>query len=413
MADQHNDNIPAVGNQIANDIPDIKENLEYHLDLFNNFCGTVSKTDATGVYPGDWGRTAITSSDTLDDTHYWIDIDASGGAVTLTLPAAATAAAGRYYLVKLNDATNACIIDGDGAETIDGEATISLTLADEAIMVICDGSGWNVLFHYAPATASGKSNPLPRGYLGGLKLSRDAGDTSHDINITAGECRDSTNAQNIVLPAEITKQIDNTWAAGDDAGGLEDGDSVGNTEWFHVHLLYSPSTGVVDAGFDTSITATNLLADVAAAAAGHTIYRRIGAVLTDGSANILAFSQLGDEFLWDNPPLDHNGSATGTNAVTIALATPLGIKTHAIFNVYGFDGTAYNIYFSSLYISDEVPSSTAAPLGGLSAIGNDAVGGRVKVRTNTSSQIRYRCSQNVDNLRVSWLGYIDRRGKDD
>ena len=413
MADQHNDNIPAVGNQIANDIPDIKENLEYHLDLFNNFCGTVSKTDATGVYPGDWGRTAITSNDTLDDTHYWIDIDASGGAVTLTLPAAATAAAGRYYLVKLNDATNACIIDGDGAETIDGEATISLTLADEAIMVICDGSGWNVLFHYAPATASGKSNPLPRGYLGGLKLSRDAGDTSHDINITAGECRDSTNAQNIVLPAEITKQIDNTWAAGDDAGGLEDGDSVGNTEWFHVHLLYSPSTGVVDAGFDTSITATNLLADVAAAAAGHTIYRRIGAVLTDGSANILAFSQLGDEFLWDNPPLDHNGSATGTNAVTIALATPLGIKTHAIFNVYGFDGTAYNIYFSSLYISDEVPSSTAAPLGGLSAIGNDAVGGRFKVRTNTSSQIRYRCSQNVDNLRVSCLGYIDRRGKDD
>jgi len=34
MADQHNSNIPAVGNQISADIPDIKENLEFHKDAF-------------------------------------------------------------------------------------------------------------------------------------------------------------------------------------------------------------------------------------------------------------------------------------------------------------------------------------------------------------------------------------------
>ena len=34
MADQHNDNIPALTNSIAEDVVDIKENLEFHKDCF-------------------------------------------------------------------------------------------------------------------------------------------------------------------------------------------------------------------------------------------------------------------------------------------------------------------------------------------------------------------------------------------
>ncbi|MHC4397618.1 MAG: hypothetical protein ACYS1A_18395 [Planctomycetota bacterium] len=419
MADQHNDNIPAVGNQIANDIPDIKENLEYHLDLFQNFCGTVSKTDATGVYPGSWGRTAISSDDTLDDTHYWVDVDTSGADVTLTLPVAATAGSDRYYIIKLNDATNQCIIDGDTAETIDGEAIVTLTQADETIMIICDGSNWNILFHYAPKAASGKALPLPRSYLAGLTLSNDT-DADHDINITAGECRDSTNAYNIVLPSEITKQIDATWAAGNDAGGMEAADAVGNTEWFHVHLLYSPSTGVVDAGFDTSVTATNLLADAAVVTAGHTIYRRIGAVLTDGTANILAFTQVGDEFIWSDPPLDIN--LTNIAAETTAsqtLSAPLGVKTEAIINAVVSRGgsNSARTYLRSPDASNEAASDSAAPLktlgnsdGTINAVSN------IQIKTGTSSEI-YSISKASaganTTLRIVTLGYKDRRGKDD
>jgi hypothetical protein len=40
MADQHNANIPAVGNQIVADIPDIKENLEWHKDVFGRLFST-------------------------------------------------------------------------------------------------------------------------------------------------------------------------------------------------------------------------------------------------------------------------------------------------------------------------------------------------------------------------------------
>lgn len=45
MADQHNSNIPAIGNTIAADIPDIKENLEFHKDAFQRIFATWSDTD--------------------------------------------------------------------------------------------------------------------------------------------------------------------------------------------------------------------------------------------------------------------------------------------------------------------------------------------------------------------------------
>jgi hypothetical protein len=45
MADQHNSNIPALTNQVAEDIPDIKENLEFHKDAFEKIFETWSASD--------------------------------------------------------------------------------------------------------------------------------------------------------------------------------------------------------------------------------------------------------------------------------------------------------------------------------------------------------------------------------
>lgn len=49
MADQHNDNIPAVGNQITSDVVDIKENLEFHKDCFEKLCDGWSNTATTDL----------------------------------------------------------------------------------------------------------------------------------------------------------------------------------------------------------------------------------------------------------------------------------------------------------------------------------------------------------------------------
>jgi hypothetical protein len=45
MPDQHNANIPALSNQVAEDIPDIKENLEFHRDSFERLFETWSTSD--------------------------------------------------------------------------------------------------------------------------------------------------------------------------------------------------------------------------------------------------------------------------------------------------------------------------------------------------------------------------------
>ncbi|MHC4748397.1 MAG: hypothetical protein ACYTFW_00850 [Planctomycetota bacterium] len=47
MADQHNSDIPAMGNQISADIPDIKENLEWHKDVLQMLAGWKAGTIAS------------------------------------------------------------------------------------------------------------------------------------------------------------------------------------------------------------------------------------------------------------------------------------------------------------------------------------------------------------------------------
>jgi hypothetical protein len=51
VADQHNENIPAVPNVIVTDIGKIKETLEYHKDVFQAITTGWSNTDTAGILP--------------------------------------------------------------------------------------------------------------------------------------------------------------------------------------------------------------------------------------------------------------------------------------------------------------------------------------------------------------------------
>ena len=288
-----------------------------------------------------------------------------------------------------------------------------------------DESTWNGVTTIAPSKnavrdeieviKSGTAVPLPRGYLSGLQMSNDT-DTDHDIAVAVGECRDADLSVNISLASIITKQIDATWAAGDDAGGMNDGEAVGNATWYHVHLLSSADGVTVDAGFDTSLTAATLLADTAVIAAGLTKYRRLGSVLTDGSANIIGFTQVGNEFLWDNPPADISG-AQPASALTRTLSVVIGVKVHAIVNAGMTHGATAPIflYLSSLDADDEAPSETSAPLATVTIVTatDYEPTGPHYIRTNVSGQIRSRASSADCTLIIATLGWIDRRGKDD
>ena len=81
---------------------------------------------------------------TVAVTDYVIFYDPSGGNSTVNLPAAASSS-GRIVIVKHTSASaNSVTVDGNGAETIDGNPTLVLG-AYQSATLICNGTGWFIL----------------------------------------------------------------------------------------------------------------------------------------------------------------------------------------------------------------------------------------------------------------------------
>jgi hypothetical protein len=71
--------------------------------------------------------------------------DATGGAFTITLPAAASAPRRRYVVKKIDASANVVTIQGNGAETIDGLNTQTLALQYDSLEVVCNGTAWFII----------------------------------------------------------------------------------------------------------------------------------------------------------------------------------------------------------------------------------------------------------------------------
>lgn len=83
-----------------------------------------------------------TSNYTAASNDNVILVDASGGAVTISLPAS-SGVSGRVYTVKKMDASgNNVVVDPNGGETIDGAGTNTLSSQYQSVTTICNGSAW-------------------------------------------------------------------------------------------------------------------------------------------------------------------------------------------------------------------------------------------------------------------------------
>ncbi len=67
-----------------------------------------------------------------------------GGSTTITLPEVASAGAGFSVAFKKIDNVNDVIIDGNGAEQIDGAASRTMKAQYEGLVLVCNGSSWDV-----------------------------------------------------------------------------------------------------------------------------------------------------------------------------------------------------------------------------------------------------------------------------
>lgn len=332
---------------------------------------------------------------TLSSTLTSIRLTTPGGSATFDAGEARI----RYRRLAMN-----LLQDGDSLIRVSDSGNGEIQIQGDGVQVATFTADGVVISGSVTADAFYGEVPLPTAYINGLILSNGT-DSDHDINISTGKARSEDDTANIALSSTMTKQIDATWAAGSDAGGLFSGSVAADTT-YHVFAIRKDD-GTVDAGFDTSVTASGI-------PSGYTSYRRIGSVMTDSSANITGFSQFGDEFLLKTPIFNLTTNP-GTSAVLETLSVPTGIQVLANIVIQFMDltpGATALLYVVTSPDQDDIDPAGANRDG---AVYTDAERNTMSrlIRTNTSGQIRTRVDQSNTDIKYGLTvhGWTDFRGK--
>lgn len=125
--------------------------LEHQVETMRPFMATAM----AGAQP-DWlsmGYTVVTANYTAGPENV-ILVDATSGAVTVTLPPLASMDRSFYYIKKTDSSGNAVTVDGDGSETIDGATTQSLGSQYDWLQIVAGLSEWHIIGQ-GPANAFG------------------------------------------------------------------------------------------------------------------------------------------------------------------------------------------------------------------------------------------------------------------
>lgn len=292
--------------------------------------------------------------------------------------------------------------------TID-TTTITLKQASDPTPTAEGDMQWSTLFDtFKVGDSSGTKRfwaGAAPGAITGCTIANNGSDATNDIDFAAGTVSDSTAAFYMTLGSTLTKRLDATWTVGNNQGGLFSG-SIANTT-YHCFIIMRPDTGVVDAGFDTSVTAANR-------PASYTYYRRIGSIVRSG-ATILAFSQLGDFFTLASLVQSYNSSTTGTSAVPVTLQVPVGLAVRSLINVSWTDFSPAAL--SYLVVGNGTGAAASSSnftmmMYGDAGLARASVSGQVQAVTNTSGQVSFRASSSSGNKTVTVItaGWIDSRG---
>lgn len=339
---------------------------------------------------------AITSNIKLSQERTIFLADASAGAIILTLPAAASIGSGYRVKIKKTEASgNSVTIATPGAETIDGLASLVMTEHNQAFELVTDDTNWYIENYYTTTLSVG----LPTNFITGLMISNSAGDAVNDVSISAGKARDSGDNINIVLSSPLIKRSDANWTQGGGVGGFPTALTRTVGVWYHVFVI-AKADGTVDGGYDTSLTATNLLAD----ASLFTYYKRVGAIRYI-AGTIAQFVGHEDtvtgtrSFYWLTPDVDlfRDTYADVADNVSVLVSTfvPAGLEIKAILHsnfvvaVSGVAGdTMHALYSPSRPSIASLSTYTATNLIYKSAAEAGYDANRVEVFTNIVSQVK-------------------------
>ena len=107
--------------------------------------GRISALEAGGVGAIYGKARSISTTGSVAADDYALFVDASGGAVTVNLPAVASNSGRVLNVKKVDSSGNAVTLDGNASETIDGATTLAIATQYQSYTVHCDGSAWWII----------------------------------------------------------------------------------------------------------------------------------------------------------------------------------------------------------------------------------------------------------------------------
>lgn len=233
-----------------------------------------------------------------------------------------------------------------------------------------------------------------------ITIANNATDTAHDIDISAGLMKFDDNTGQVITAA-LTKQIDNSWVAGNAQGGMDTGAVAANT-WYYVYAIYNPTTKATDALFTATYDSPTM-------PSGFTKKRYRGAVRTDGSANIRngSFTYNPDgsyKFRYKAGAIADFNSTNLTSETTITLSAPL--NTVALIS-NGWSGTTIGAHLLRVYQTDE-DNLTVGTTNATFATGTSMTNYSVDmIKVDGLSQIKARSSKTGGTIYINTTGWID------
>lgn len=335
-------------------------------------------------------------------------VDTEGAAASDTLSNIATTnmPEGRLLLIHIADGSRLVTVEheGGGAGQISLADSADLLLGETThwLMLLCDGTDWAEIARFGyeiTAEAWGVR------CLSGCTPTNDT-DTDHDVNISAGYhilTDGSGNYKQFHLAADLCKQIDAAWAAGDDAGGLADGLSLAASTMYYLHLI-GKDDGTVDAVFDTSATAANRDSDYGWYGCLHGNF----VVFTDSSSNIRKFHVACKQVRYLSAIVDVNDSTiTADTYETATITAPP--NSIALLLVTGQASAASGN--AGVYVTLKNPTSTEAKTV-IQSVAPTVVRitGPAEFNINASRQLQYKgqlyVGNTVDYIGINTDGYL-------
>ena len=308
--------------------------------------------------------TTSSASATLTSSQTTILCNASGAVRTYTLPAASSNAGRVYWIKKTDSSANACIIDGNLSETIDGNLTISVYGQYDAVAIQSDGSNWFRLGAQLVAAEAG--------YINGLQLEWVS---TTQVRVTTGAAQIESTKQILVVPSALTISP-----------------TLGANTWYHCYIY--DNSGVAALECVTTAPATAWVG-TARSKTSDTTRRYVGSIRTNGSSQLFNFLTEGAGGLqivrWRNDVTNDNRILTNGSATT---NTSVDASSRAPVTSRAIEVTIYNLATGGVcYFDTDDAGSSGTGLDPDSSIGLFALNASAINTTylplNSSQAFRY------------------------